>query len=77
MTEDPYVAISVDLNGRVYEGEFLPRNRQELFPDSWKVDGFVLVRLDKHFMYLKHEDGSEAKFLLMGKPRPLVARESH
>jgi hypothetical protein len=77
MTEDPYVTISFDLNGIVYKGEFLPHNRHELFPGFCKPDEVVLVRLEKHFIYLKREDGSEARFLLTAKSRPQPARESH
>ncbi len=77
MTEDSYVTISVDVNGIVYEGELLPRNHQEVFSDIWKARETVQLRLDKHFMYLGREDGSEAKFLVTGKARPQSARESH
>lgn len=68
ITEDPYVTIAVDVNGTLYEGEFLPASRHELFPSFWKSDEMVALRLEKHFMYLKREDGSEAKFLILSKP---------
>jgi hypothetical protein len=77
MTEDPYVTISVDVNGIVYKGELLPRNHQEVFSDIWKARETVQLRLDKHFMYLRREDGSEVKFLVIGKARPQSAREFH
>jgi hypothetical protein len=76
MTEDPYVTVSVDVHGTVYEGEFLPHN-QELFPDFWKADETVSVRTDKHFMYLKREDGTEAKFLILSKSQGHFGGESH
>jgi hypothetical protein len=68
MTEEPYVTIAVEVNGTRYEGEFLPASRRELFPGFWKNDENVPVRVEKHFIYLKREDGSEAKFLLLNKP---------
>jgi hypothetical protein len=77
LAEDPYVTIALEVNGRVYDAEFLPRNHQEIFPGFWKADERVLLRLDKHFVYLKGEDGSEAKFLITAKPRLQSARESH
>jgi hypothetical protein len=67
MTEEPYFTIAVGVNGMRYEGEFLPRTPHEMLPGFWKTDEDVQVRLEKHFMYLKREDGSEAKFLILNK----------
>jgi hypothetical protein len=67
MTEEPYVTIAVDVDGVRYEGEFLPRSQHEILPGFWKADESVLLRLEKHFMYLKREDGSEVKFLILAK----------
>ena len=36
-------------------------------PGFWNAGESVVLRLDKHFMYLKREDGSEAKFLIIDK----------
>jgi hypothetical protein len=77
MAEDPYVTIAVDAAGTRYEGEFLPGSRREIFPGSWKTDESVLVRIGKHFMYLKREDGSQAKFLIVSKSPLHSAQESH
>jgi hypothetical protein len=77
MTEDPYVTISVDVNGSIYEGEFLPRTHHEIFSGIWKSDETVQLRLDKHFLYLRRADGSDAKFLITRKGRPRLARESN
>jgi hypothetical protein len=67
MTEDPYFTIAVDVNGMRYEGEFLPHTMREFSPGFWNAGESVVLRLDKHFMYLKREDGSEAKFLIIDK----------
>jgi hypothetical protein len=67
MTEDPYFTIAVDVNGMRYEGEFLPHSMREFLPGFWTAGESVLLRVDKHFMYLKREDGSEAKFLIIDK----------
>ena len=77
MAEDPYTTVTIDVGGRIYEGEFLPKYRHDAMPDFWKADDTVLVRLEKHFMYLNRADGSEAKFLLTSKVRTRAARESH
>jgi len=67
MTEEPYYTLAVDVNGTRYEGEFLPRNSHEMLPGFWKADENISLRLDKHFMYVKREDGSEVKFLILKK----------
>jgi hypothetical protein len=67
MTEEPYFTIAVDINGMRYEGEFLPHTQHEILPGFWKADEDVQVRLEKHFMFLKREDGSEAKFLILNR----------
>lgn len=77
MTEDPYITVSVNLNGTIYDGEFLPGRRGELFPSQWQSEDTIMVRIEKHFMYLRREDGSESKFLITGKSRPQPAQESH
>src|ERR1700675_1616306 len=77
LTEDSYVTFAVDVNGKHYEGEFLPGNRHELFPGLWKTHEPVPTRIEKHFLYLKREDGSEAKFLILSKsPRGCGSRVS-
>jgi hypothetical protein len=77
MSEEPYITISLAWDGAAYEAEFLPRNFREIFPSLWKSEQNVLVRRDKHFLYLKREDGSEAKFLITGKARLQPGQESH
>jgi len=77
MTEDPYFTIALDVNGMRYEGEFLPRSQHEMLPSFWKADETVQLRLDKHFMYLKREDGSEVKFLILSKSAIHSAQNSH
>jgi hypothetical protein len=74
-TEEPYYTIAVDVNGTRYEGEYLPHNLREMLPGFWKPDASVVLRVDKHFMYLKREDGSEAKFLIL-KRSQLHAEQS-
>jgi hypothetical protein len=69
MTEEPCATISVDVDGMRYEGQFLPRSDREMLPSFWKADASILLRLEKHFMYLKREDGSESKFLILAKSR--------
>jgi hypothetical protein len=44
-----------------------PGSRHEMVPSSRKSDESVLLRIEKHFMYLKREDGSEAKLLIVSK----------
>lgn len=77
MTQDPYITIMVSVNGTDYAGEFLPQHHQEMFPSFWKPDEAVQVRIDKHFLYLKREDGSEAKFVILSKSQARPAGESN
>jgi hypothetical protein len=76
MTEDPYLTVSVAVNGTVYEAEFLPRDLRHPFPGFWKADDEVWLRLDKHFLYLKRPDGTEAKFLITSTTHLPAVRES-
>ena len=56
---------------------FLPGSRHEMVPSSRESDESVLLRIEKHFMYLKREDGLEAKFLIVSKSPLHSAQESH
>ena len=76
MTEDPYYTVSIEVNGNVYEGEFLPRDFRQPFPGLWKTNDDVSVRVDKHFLYLKRSDGTEAKFLITSTTHLPAVRES-
>jgi len=77
VTPEPYYTIAIDVNGTRYEGEFLPHNPHELLPSFWKTDESVSLRLDKHFMYVKREDGSEVKFLILNKSPLHAERATH
>ena len=77
VTPEPYYTIAIDVNGTRYEGEFLPHNRHEMLPSFWKADENVSLRLDKHFMYVKREDGSEVKFLILNKSALHAERTTH
>ncbi len=77
MTEDPYYVVSVEVRGMVFEAEYLPRDFRQPFPGFWKTDDEVSVRVDKHFLYLKRSDGTEAKFLITSTSRLPAVRESH
>ena len=77
MTEEPYYTLAVDVNGTRYEGEFLPRNNHEMLPSFWKAEEGIALRLDKHFMYVKREDGSEIKFLVLNKSPLHAERIAH
>jgi len=74
--EDPYYTATVELNGTVYQVEFLPRDLRQPFPGFWKANDDVSVRVDKHFLYLKRSDGTEAKFLITSATHLPAVRES-
>jgi hypothetical protein len=76
MTEDPYFTVSVEVNGLRYEAEYLPRDLRQPFPGFWKTDDDVSLRVEKHFLYLKRADGSEAKFLITSTTHLSAVRES-
>jgi hypothetical protein len=77
VTPEPYYTIAIDVNGTRYQGEFLPHSRHEMLPSFWSADETVRLRLDKHFMYLKREDGSEVKFLILSKSFSHAERSVH
>jgi hypothetical protein len=77
MSEEPYFTMAVDVNGIRYEGEFLPHTMREFFPGLWSPGDSVVLRLDKHFMYVKREDASEARFLIVDKFPLRSARNRH
>lgn len=77
VTPEPYYTIAIDVNGMRYEGEFLPHNPHEMLPSFWKADEKVALRIDKHFMYVKREDGSEVKFLILNKSALHAERTTH
>jgi len=74
--EDPYYTATVELNRTVYQVEFLPRDLRRPFPGFWKANDDVSVRVDKHFLYLKRSDGTEAKFLITSTTHLPAVRES-
>jgi len=76
MTEDTYYTATVEVNGTVYEAEFLPHDLRQPFPGFWKANDDVSLRVDKHFLYLKRSDGTEAKFLITSTTHPPAVRES-
>jgi hypothetical protein len=77
VTPEPFYTIAIDVNGTRYEGEFLPRNPHQMLPSFWKADEGVSLRLDRHFMYVKREDGSEVKFLILNKSALHAERTTH
>ena len=77
MTEEPYFTMAVDVNGIRYDGEFLPHTLREFFPGLWSPGDSVVLRLDKHFMYVKRENGSEARFLIVDRTPLRSARNQH
>ena len=77
VTPEPYYTIAIDVNGTRYEGEFLPRTPHQMLPSFWKADEGVSLRLDKHFMYVKREDGSEVKFLILNKSALHAEQTTH
>jgi hypothetical protein len=74
MTVEPYFTIAVEVNGTRYEGEFLPHTSHEMLPSFWKADESVQLRVERHFLFLKREDGSEVKFLILNKAPLRAAR---
>jgi len=77
VTPESYYTIAIDVNGTRFEGEFLPHNPHEMLPTFWKAEENVSLRLDKHFMYVKREDGSEVKFLILNKSALHAERTNH
>jgi len=73
--EDPYYTATVELNGTVYQVEFLPRDLRQPFPGFWKANDDVSCGRQA-LLYLKRSDGTEAKFLITSATHLPAVRES-
>ena len=69
MTEDHYLAVTVEVNGMRYDGEFMPRRSGDPLPLLWKNDDVVLTRIEKHYFFLKRPDNKETRFEIVHKSR--------
>jgi len=67
MTEDHYLAVSIEVKGMRYDGEFMPRRANDPLPSFWKNEEVVLTRIEKHYFYLKRPDGKETRFEIVHK----------
>jgi hypothetical protein len=74
MTEDHYLAVTVEVNGMRYDGEYMPRHSGDPLPLLWKNEEVVLTRVDKHYFFLKRPDNAETKFEIVRRSR--APRES-
>jgi len=64
-TEVPYYQITVRIDQTDYRAEYTPRHPEEELPDGWVNGADVMVRVDKHQLFLKRPDGSELEWLLL------------
>jgi hypothetical protein len=76
MTEDPFLAVTIDVNGIRYDGEFVPAKPTAPLPMVWKTGEAVQVRLQKHFFYLKRPDGGETRFEIVHRVPSNASKES-
>ena len=65
--DDPYFEVSIESRGVVYETEFVPRHIAESLPDDWTIGSKVTLRPEKHYLYLKRQDGKEVQLLIVHK----------
>ena len=65
--DDPYFEVSIESNGTVYETEFVPRHIADSLPDDWTIGTKVSLRAEKHYLYLKRQDGREVQMMIVHK----------
>jgi hypothetical protein len=65
--DDPYFEVSIESNGTVYDTEFVPRHLADSLPDDWTVGSQVSLRAEKHYLYLKRQDGREVQMMIVHK----------
>ena len=65
--DDPYFEVSVESNGTVYDTEFVPRHLADSLPDDWTIGSKVSLRAEKHYLYLKRQDGREVQMMIVHK----------
>ncbi len=68
--EDPYFEVSIEAQGTVYETEFMPRHIADALPNDWQIGSPVNLRVEKHYLYLKRQDGKEVQMLVVKKTVP-------
>lgn len=64
-TEVPYYQITVRLDQNDYKAEYTPRHPEEQLPETWVEGADVMVRVEKHHLFLKRPDGSELQWILL------------
>jgi hypothetical protein len=62
--DDPYFEMQIQVNDKIYTGEYTPRHAADLLPEAWKLEAEVQVRIEKHSMFLKRPGGDELEFLI-------------
>jgi hypothetical protein len=62
--DDPYFEIQIQIKDKIYTGEHATRHAADLLPSEWKPESEVKVRLEKHSMFLKRQDGEELEFTI-------------
>jgi len=60
----PYFEITVRLGQTDYKAEYTPRHAEEELPGQWVEGADVMIRLEKHALFLKRPEGTEMKWLL-------------
>jgi hypothetical protein len=66
-TPVPYFEVTVELGEMRYVANYTPRHAEEELPEAWKAGAAVQARVEKHFIYLKRQDGSELQFVIARK----------
>ena len=69
MTVDHYLAVTLQVNGMRYEGEYMPRHANDPVPVIWKADDVVQARIEKHYFFVKRPDGAETRFEIIRKSK--------
>ena len=65
MSEVLYYEILVRTDQSEYRAEYTPRHAEEELPESWVAGAELQIRLEKHYLILKRQDGGETRWILL------------
>jgi len=63
--DEPYYEVTVQLRDRVFVAEYTPVHASQTLPEDWQVDGTILVRVDKRYLFAKQPGESELRLVIL------------
>lgn len=63
--DDPYYEFVIQVQGRLYSAEFIPRHADDELPDEWKPDAEVQLHLERRHLFIKRPSGSDVNLTVV------------